>query len=168
MSRWWVFAGKVLASFTWSIAVVVLMALSSVAAGAVVIGTQPLISTAGTTIPSGHSLLLVLASWAVCLAPLLGFTCLSMMVSVLSRNSTVGVMVPVVVGFFMGLYAFLNGQDIIRHNLLTTPFLAWHGLLDDPAFHAPLIRAAAVCAVYSIASLGIAWTVFSRRDVTGG
>ena len=77
-------------------------------------------------------------------------------------------MAPVVVGFFMGLYAFLNGQDIIRHNLLTTPFPAWHGLLDDPAFHAPLIRATAVCAVYSIASLGIAWTVFSRRDVTGG
>ena len=168
VSRSALFWGKVAASFTWSIGIVVVMAASSIAAGPVVIGTQPLTSVSGTTIPLGHAFALVIASWAICLAPFLGFACISLLVSVLSKSSVVGVLIPLVIGFVMQLYAFLNGKDLIRHNLLTTPFLAWHGILHVPAFYAPMWYGFAVSAVYSIVSLALAYWVFNRRDITGG
>lgn len=168
VSRSAIFWGKVAASFTWSIGIIALMAASAIAAGLVMVGTQPLISVSGTTLPVGHALALVIASWAICLAPFLGFACLSLLISVLSRNSVIGVMLPLVIGFVMQLYAFLNGKDLIRHNLLTTPFLAWHGILHVPAFYAPMWYGFVVSAVYGVASLALAYWVFTRRDITGG
>lgn len=168
VSRRAIFWGKVAASFTWSIAIIVLFAASSIVAGVVVIGSQPLVSVSGTLFPTGHALALIAASWAACLLPFLGFACLSLMISVLARNSVIGVMMPLVLGFVMQLYAFLNGKDIIRHNLLTTPFLAWHGLLHVPAFYAPLWHGAIVSLTYGAASLTLAYIVFKRRDITGG
>lgn len=168
VSRRAIFWGKVATSFTWSIAILVVMAVSSIVAGLVVVGTQPLVSVSGTTIPLGDALMLVIASWGICLVPFLGFACISLLVSVLSKSSVLGVMIPLVIGFAMQLYAFLNGKDLIRHNLLTTPFLAWHGILHVPAFYAPMFYGFAVSAVYGIASLAIAYWVFVRRDITGG
>ena len=168
VSRRAIFWGKVAASFTWSIAIITLMAASSIAAGLVVIGSQPLVSVSGTIFSTGHALPLIIASWAVCLAPFLGFACVSLLISVLSRSSVIGVTLPLVIGFVMQLYAFLNGKDLIRHNLLTTPFLAWHGLLHVPAFYTPMWYGFLVSFVYSAASLALAYWVFNRRDITGG
>lgn len=168
VSRRAVFAGKVLAALTYSAAVVVLLAASSVAAGLVVVGRQPVPSLAGTSFPLGHALLLVTAAWASALLPLFGFACLSMLISILSRNSVIGVMLPIVIGFVMQFYAFLNGKDVVRHNLLTTPFMDWHGLFDVPQFTAPLVRGVIVSLAYSAVALAIAYRVFTRRDVTGG
>ncbi len=168
VSRRAVFVGKVLASFTYSIAIVVILAGSGIAAGLVVVGRQPLQSLAGTSLPLGHALGLVAEAWASSLLPFLGFACLSMMISVLSRNSVIGVMLPIVIGFVMQFYAFLNGKDVVRHNLLTTPFMDWHGLFDVPQFTTPLLRGALVSVAYGVLTLAVAYRVFVRRDVTGG
>jgi len=163
-----VFTGKVLASFTYSLAIVALLAGSALAAGLAVVGTQPLQSLAGTSIPPGRGIGLVALAWAIAALPFLGFACLSMLISVLSRNSVIGVLLPIVIGFVMQFYAFLNGKDIVRHNLLTTPFMSWHGLFDDPQYFAPLLRGLAVSLAYGIVCLAVANRVVSRRDVTGG
>jgi ABC-2 type transport system permease protein len=168
VSRTATFWGKVLTAISWSVAIVTLLAVSSTLAGVAIIGHQQLPSASGTLYSPGKAIGLIAASWGSSLLPFLGFACLSVMVSVLAKNSVLGVMLPVVLGFFMQLYAFLNGKDVIRHNLLTTPFLAWHGLLHDTPFYQPLIRGAAVSAVYAAASLLVAYTVFRRRDITGG
>ena len=168
VSRRAVFWGKVAAAFAWSLLVLVLLGVSTTVAGVVVIGAQPLVSLGGTELAPGHALGLVAASWGATLAPFLGFTCLALLISVLSRNSVIGVMLPVVVGFLMQFYAFLNGKDVIRHNLLTTPFHAWHGLLDDPVSYSALTRGTVVSLVYVLVALAIAYRSFVRRDVTGG
>lgn len=163
-----IFTGKVLTSVVYTVAMVALLAISSTVAGVVVIGHNPLLLASGQEVTGSHAIGLIAASWSAEMLPVLGFTALAIMSSVLSRNAVIGVVAPVLVSFLMLLYAFLNGRDMIRHSLLTTPFLAWHGFVHDPAFLDPFYRALAVSGVYIVACLAIAWWSFSRRDVTGG
>ena len=74
------------------------------------------------------------------LPPMLGFTCLAILLSVWSRNPAVGIAAPVVIGMVMQLVGALGGVEAIRPFLLTTPFESWHGLLADPRFTGPLDR----------------------------
>lgn len=163
-----IFWGKVAAACTYAVATVVALTVSSILAGVVYIGHQPINSVNGNTWTFAHALPLVIASWAMAIPPVLGFTCLALLLSIATRSSILGVTIPIVIGFFMQLYAFLNGLDTIRHMLLSTPFLAWHGIFDDPAYYQPLIRSLIVCGVYTGLSLLVGWLLFSRRDVTGG
>lgn len=163
-----VFWGKVLAACTYAVVLLIVLTSSSILAGILYIGSQPIVSVAGNPLTFGHALPLVIGSWAMAIPPVLGFTCLAVLLSIWTRSSILGVMIPIVIGFFMQLYAFLNGFDTIRHLLLSTPFLAWHGLLDDPAYYQPLERSLLVCGVYIALSLGVGWRLFTRRDVTGG
>src|SRR4051812_2652063 len=168
VSRNAVFWGKVLAALTWTVVAVATLAVSALVAGLVVVGTAPIETLGGTMFTKSGSLGAVLASWAICLLPAFGFACLSIGFSVAFRSSVVGVIGAVVVGFVMQLYAFLNGWDFIRHILLSTTFFAWHGVLDRPAYHDPLVRGSIVSLVYIAGTLTAAYAIFRRRDVTGG
>lgn len=59
------FAGKVLAASTFSVALVLVATLSSVVAGLLLTGDQPLVGLGGTVLGSARCLGLVLASWLV-------------------------------------------------------------------------------------------------------
>lgn len=163
-----VFWGKVIAACTYATVIVIALTFSSILAGVIYIGHQPINSINGNPWTFGHALPLVIASWAMAIPPVLGFTCLALLLSIATRSSILGVTIPIVIGFFMQLYAFLNGLDTIRHMLLSTPFLAWHGVFDDPAYYQPLTRSLLVSGAYAGLSLLIGWLLFSRRDVTGG
>jgi len=163
-----VFWGKVLAASTYILVLLAALAASSILAGVVYIGHQGIVSIAGSPLTFGHALPLVIASWALAIPPVLAFTCLALLLSIATRSSILGVTIPIVIGFFMQLYAFLNGLDPVRHVLLSTPFLAWHGVLDDAPYYAPLVRSLLVCGVYIALSLGVGWYLFDKRDVTGG
>ena len=91
-----------------------------------------------------------------------------MMVSILTRSSVLGVIVPVVLGLCMQLYTFLNAWDSVRHALLGFTMSAWRGLLDSPSYAAPLTRGLIVAAVYLLVATAIGFAAFRRRDVTGG
>lgn len=159
-----IFAGKVLAAMTWSFAAVVALAGASIAAG-LFVGRQPLVDLSGRLDPAGKSLLLVAASWASALAPTLGFTSLGVMASVLTRRSVAGIGVPLVAGLAMQLGSLINGADLIRVLLLTTPLGTWHGLWVDPPFRGPLLQGLAVSAVWFAVPIVIASVAFNRRDV---
>jgi len=111
------FAGKVLAAATFSVALVLTAALSSLVAGLLVTGDQPLVGLGGTVLGSGKCLGLVLASWLVSVLPLLAFTSLALLISVLTRNGIAGVLAPVIVGLVMALLALI-GSGSWMHVLL--------------------------------------------------
>jgi ABC-2 type transport system permease protein len=163
-----VFWGKTLAATTFALAVVATLALSCLVAGLVLVGNQPLEGLTGTPIPAGRAAALVLAAWGCALLPLLGFTSIAIMISVLTRNSAIGIVSPIVIGMLMQLYAFLNGVDMIRHVMLSTAFESWHGLFATHPFYQPLLRGSAVSVLYIAVCLGIAHAAFRRRDITGG
>jgi ABC-2 type transport system permease protein len=161
-TRGQVFAGKALAAVTYTILELLLLAASSVAAG-VILGTQPVVGLSGQLVPSGSAFDLVVASWAVQLPPLLGFCALSLFLSIVSRNSPVGIGAPLVFGLVMQLASLVNIPDGLRVVLLSTPFGAWHGLWTDPAFFGPVRQGLVTSAAW--AGLGglAAWLVFRRR-----
>jgi ABC-2 type transport system permease protein len=168
VSRGQVFAAKTLTAVAFNLVVLVLLAASTIASSLLIVGTQPLPGLSGQLIPAGTALPLVAAAWATAIAPMLGFTALALLLSVLTRNPTVGVAMPVVLGFAMQLLSTLGGLDLARRLLLTTGFEAWHGLFTADRFTGPIIQATGVATIWTALCLVIGYLALRRRDITGG
>jgi ABC-2 type transport system permease protein len=162
-----VFAGKVLATATYTIVVVFAMGLVGVAAGSIAWGWHPLTSLSGTEVAPGRGLLLLVATLAIYTMPLAGIAAFGVMLSTTTRNSAASVVGALMWALLMQLLGVLPGTESIRPYLLGTQFEAWHGLLRIPADWAPITRAVWVCALYVAVPLAAAYLVFLRRDVAG-
>jgi ABC-2 type transport system permease protein len=167
-SRGQVFAAKTLTAIVFNLVALLVLAASTIAGSLLIVGTQPLPGLSGQLIPAGTALPLVVAAWASAIPPLAGFTALALLLSLLSRNPTVGVAAPVVLGFAMQLLSTLGGLDLARRLLLTTGFEAWHGLFTAHRFTGPIVQAAAVAAAWTAVCLFISYLALRRRDITGG
>ncbi|GAA2381426.1 ABC transporter permease [Dactylosporangium salmoneum] len=163
-----IFAAKTLTAVLFNLVALLVLAASTIAGSLLIVGTQPLPGLSGQLIPAGTALPLVAAAWATAIPPLLGFTALALLLSVLSRNPTVGVATPVVLGFAMQMLSTLGGLDLARRLLLTTGFEAWHGLFTEHRFTGPITQAGAVAAGWTLVCLLIGYLALRRRDITGG
>jgi ABC-2 type transport system permease protein len=168
VSRSQVFWAKTMTTVGFTIAAMVILAISTITASVLISGTQPLTGLTGQTIPAGTALQLVIESWATSLAPMIGFTALAILLSVKTRNPAAGVAAPVVIGLIMSLLGSLGGIDLLRRFMLTTPMESWHGLLTAHRFYQPLVTGLAVSAGWTVVCLGFAYFSLRRRDITGG
>jgi ABC-2 type transport system permease protein len=164
-SRTEVFAGKVLTALCFSAVAVAALAVSSVAAGLLVIGRQPLIDLSGVLLPPAQALVRVAFAWLSVLPPTFGFTALAVLVSVSTRSSAAGIGLPVIAGLLMQLYAFVDGPEAVRRVLITSAFGAWHGLVTEPRYYGPLVHGTTVSGAYLIVCLVAAHRILRRRDV---
>jgi ABC-2 type transport system permease protein len=163
-----VFWGKLAAAFTFTTLALLVVATSATVAGVVAVGNNPLVDVGGGLRQPSEALGLVAVSWAIVLLPTLAFAAISMMVSIVTRSSVLGVMVPVVLGLIMQAYTFLNAWDTVRHALLNYTMNAWRGVLDAPAYYEPLERNLAIASLYLVIATVVGFAVFRRRDVAGG
>ncbi len=166
-SRRDVFAGKALAAGTLALALIALAALSSILAGLLLTGDQPLVGLSGNLLSSGEAVWLVLASWLLDIPPLLAFTSLAVLFSVATRNGIVGVLGPVLVALVMQLLELVGSGSWVHTLLVASAFNDWHGLLSAPRFYGPLIVGTCVCVVWVAACLGASWLILRRRDFAG-
>jgi ABC-2 type transport system permease protein len=162
-----VFTGKVLATVTYTLVVVLLMGLVGLIAGSIAWGFHPLTSLSGTKVSAGHGLLLLLASLAIYALPLAGIAAFALLLSAITQNSAASVVGALMWALLMQLIGVLPGTESFRAYLLGTQFEAWHGFLRVPADWAPVIRAVWVCALYILLPIFGAYLVFLRRDVAG-
>jgi ABC-2 type transport system permease protein len=162
-----VFAGKVFATATYTLVLVLAMGLIGLVAGSIAWGFHPLTSLSGTKVSAGHGLLLLFASLGVYTLPLAGIAAFGLMLSTVTRNSAASVVGALMWALLMQLIGVLPGTESFRPYLLGTQFEAWHGFLRVPADWAPVIRALWVCALYIGIPLCTAYLVFLRRDVAG-
>lgn len=167
VSRRDVFTGKVLAALTYAFAAVVLLCLSSLAGGLVLVGHQGLVGLSGNTVVSGHAFGLVVLSWVQATPSVLAFATFGVLVSITTRNSLAGVVVPTVVGLVLELLLLVGGLGPVPAYLPNAGFVAWHGLWASPHFLAPSVRAVLAAVVYGALCLFLAWRRFRRRDVSG-
>ncbi len=167
-SRSQLFLAKTLTALSFAVGVLVILAASTIISSVVFVGHQDLTGLTGQVIGSGTAARLVVSSWALALAPLVGFTCLAIVLSVRSRNPAVGIAAPVVIGMVMQLVGSLGSIEALRPFLLTTPFETWHGLFAQDRFYGPLAVGLATCAIWSAITLTIAFVTLRRRDITGG
>ena len=168
VTRGAVFSGKVLAALSWTVLLVLAIGASSLAAGLACVGAQDFVSIGGTSVPPGAALGDVAIGWISVLPGVVAFASIALCVSILTRNSVLGVVVPVVVGLVGQMYMFLDAWDTVRHLMLNWTMIAWRGLLDDPSYATPLERALLVTAVYTAIFLAAGYLVFRRRDIQEG
>jgi ABC-2 type transport system permease protein len=166
-SRAELFAGKLLTALSFSLLAVVLLAVSSVAAGLIVVGPAPFVDLTGALVAPADAFTRVTLAWATVLPPALGFTALAVLVSVATRSSAAGIGLPVLIGLAMQLYAFIDGPEAIRRSLLTDAFGSWHGLLSVPTYYTPLGYGLVVSVVYFVVCAAIAYRLLRRRDIGG-
>ena len=164
-SRAEVFAGKTLTALGFSFFAVATLAVSSVVAGILLIGHQPLVDLSGALLPPARALARVALAWASVLPPAFGFTAVAVLLSVATRSSAAGIGMPAVVGFAMQLYSYVNGPEAIRRLLLTSAFGAWHGLLSERPYYRPLIDGTMTSGIYCVVCLSLAYRLLRRRDV---
>ncbi len=160
-----IFAGKVVAGLTFSLVAACVLAVSSTAAGLLVIGRQPLVGLSGTLLPPGSLLGLTASAWLSILPPVFAFTMLAMLLSAATRSSAAGMGLPVVLAFVMQLSSYVNGPSLIQRVLLTPPFVAWHGLFTEPRYYGPLLEGTATSGAYFVGCLAAAYLLLRRREV---
>jgi ABC-2 type transport system permease protein len=162
-----IFAAKVLATATYTLALVFLMGFVGVLAGSIAWGFNPLTSLSGTQVSAGHGFVLLVGSLGLYSLPLAGIAAFGLLLSTITRNSAASVVGALMWALFMQLLGVLPGTESIRPYLLGTQFEAWHGFLRVPADWVPVDRALWVCALYIGIPLIAAYLVFLRRDVAG-
>jgi ABC-type multidrug transport system ATPase subunit/ABC-type transport system involved in multi-copper enzyme maturation permease subunit len=160
-----ILAGKLVTAMAFSLVAATLLAASSVAAGILLVGREPLIGLSGTLLPPGRCLSLVALAWASVLPPVLAFTALATLLSAATRSSAAGLGLPVLIGLVMQLYSFVEGPYAIRSVLLTSAFSGWHGLFAEPRFHGPLVQGTAMSVVYLAVCVVVACVLLSRREM---
>jgi ABC-2 type transport system permease protein len=162
-----IYAGKVLATLTYTAVVVFAMGTVGLVAASLAWGFKPLTSLSGTTVSAAHGLALLAASLAVYLLPMGGIAAFGLLLSTVTRNSAASVVGTLMWALLMQLLGVLPGTEPIRPYLLGTQFEAWHGFLRTPADWTPVVRALWVCALYLSVPLFAGYLVFLRRDVAG-
>jgi ABC-2 type transport system permease protein len=168
VERWHVFAGKVLAALTYTAAVLFGYVGIALVAGGLIWGFDPLTTLSGTQIGAGRALLLTAAGTLAYLLPMAAIAAIGILLSTLTRNSAAAVVGTLMVSIFVQIIGSISALDALDPYLLSTQFNAWQGILREPTDWDPIIRSAWVCALYALPALGWAFTVFLRRDVTGG
>jgi ABC-2 type transport system permease protein len=163
-SRGQLFAGKVLAALTFAVALMVLLTVTDLVAG-LVAGAQPVVGLGGQLVPASHATVLVVLSYVSDLPPLLGFTALALMLSVISRNSVVGIGGPIVITLVLQVVTLVSLPAWAQMALISTPFQAWHGFWAQPAFYGEFLRGLVTSAVWFVICGVVSWLVFRRRTI---
>jgi ABC-2 type transport system permease protein len=166
-SRGEIFAGKILASISYTLVIVFAMGLVGAVAGSLAWGFHPLTSLSGTQVSAAHGVALLTGSLALYVLPLAGIAGFAVLLSTITRNSAAAVVGALMWALLMQLLGVLPGTEAIRPYLLGTQFEAWHGFLRVPVDWSPVIRAVWICALYIALPLAAAYVVFLRRDVAG-
>jgi ABC-2 type transport system permease protein len=168
VNRGQVFAAKTLAAITYATLAVFLSAAVATVAGIASWGFLSVRTFSGTVVSAPEALLLVFASNAIYLIPLLTVAAIGVLLSTTTRNSAAAVVGTIGVVILLFIVAQIPGLEGIKPYLLTEQFENWHGLLRTPTDWAPIAHSAWVCALYGVPALIAGYLVFLRRDVAGG
>ncbi len=161
-----IFLAKALASLTVVLALVVGLAVSSIAGGLAAVGNRPLVGLDGHVLTPGHAGVSVLLAWLTILTPALTFSAIGLLGSVLFGRSPMGLLTPVMLAFALALAQLLPLPVLVRIALPSWSFLAWHGLFTDPAQTGPVVAGVVVDLVWALLAAALAYVVFMRRDFT--
>lgn len=164
-SRAQIMAGKLLAAATFSVVVTLLVGFMTTVVGLIGIGHQPLVGLSGSLLSPHAALQATIGSWLSEVAPVLAITGIAMLSSVLSRNSWVGVLVPVILVGCLNLGSLVSAIDPIRPFLPTTGLEAWHGLVRGDVYTNQIWTSVIVSLVWIVLCFGAAVLIFLRRDV---
>ena len=106
-----IFAGKALATLTYTVAAVLAMGVVGLVAGSIAWGFHPLTSLSGPKVSAGHSFVLLAASLGIYVLPLAGVAAFGLMLSTVTRNSAAAVVGTLMWALLMQLLGVLPGTE---------------------------------------------------------
>jgi ABC-2 type transport system permease protein len=168
VERWHVFAGKVLATLTYTLLALALYVGIGIVVGGLVYGFDPLTTLSGTTVGPGRALFLTAAGTVSYAMPLAAMASVALLLSILTRNSAAAVVGTLMFSIALQILGSIRALNFLDPYLLSEQFNGWQGFLREPIDWAPVIRAAWVSALYAVPASVWGLTIFLRRDVTGG
>ena len=161
------FIGKLLAAMTYALGLVALTAAASLLAGVALVGDQPLVALGGQLLSTGHMWLLVVASWALIVLPVMAYISIAVLFSVATRSGVAGVLGPFLVALATQLLALI-GRGVWAHMILIgSAFDAWHGLFAGRPYYGPMVVLSAVSLIWIIVCTTASWLILERRDFVG-
>src|SRR5947209_18294801 len=86
--------------------------------------------------------------------------------SVAFGRSPMGLVMPALLALLLQIAQLLPLPVVVRVALPSYAFIAWHGLLTDPAQTGPLAIGVAVSLALAVAASALAYLLFMRRDFT--
>ncbi|RSM78141.1 ABC transporter permease [Kibdelosporangium aridum] len=161
-----IFVAKTLASLSIILLLVAGLAVSSTAAGVLVVGNNPLIGLDGHLLAPSDAAGQVLLAWIFVIAPTLTLAAIGLLGSVAFGRSPMGLLLPVLVALAMQLAQMLPLPVAVRLALPSYAFIAWSGLFTNPAQLGPLLIGIAVSLVWAVVATVLAYLLFLRRDFT--
>jgi ABC-2 type transport system permease protein len=160
-----ILAAKALALFTYVVTALLVFAITGIVAGTIAWGFHPLANISGTRISGAHALWLTFSAIAVYAVPTIAIACFALLLSVLTRQSVVGVVGTIFYVLALQGLAALPAIKGVRPYILVTQLHAWHGPFETPTNWALIWHAVWVSILYAAPPLIAAWIVFRRRDV---
>jgi ABC-2 type transport system permease protein len=131
------------------------------------VGVNPVIDLSGNRVSALHAFGLSVAAIAVFSVPLLSVASFGIFLSAVTRSSAAAIVGTLVYELVQEAIVGLVHWQPLHHYMLSAQFDAWHGVFQSPVFWPPVIRALWVCLLFAAVPLGLAFAVFSRRDVAG-
>jgi ABC-2 type transport system permease protein len=167
LTRTQILAGKTLASFTYTVALLVALLSAGLVSGVIAWGFNPVVDLSHVPVAAGRAFGLTFAAMAVFAIPLLGVAAFALFLSAATRNSAASIVGTLVYALAQEALGGLVHLSFFRHYLLSSQFDGWHGLFQTPTHWTPVVRAVWVSALFAAVPLATAFAIFRRRDVAG-
>jgi ABC-2 type transport system permease protein len=167
LRRGQILTGKVLASFTYVVALLLALLATGLVGGTIAWGFNPVVDLSGHRVAAAHALGLAFAALAVFAVPLLAIASFGIFLSAVTRNSAAAIVGTLVYELVQEAIVGLVHWQPLHHYMLSAQFDAWHGVFQSPVYWTPVVRELWVSALFAAVPLAIAFAVFVRRDVAG-
>ena len=163
-----IFTGKLVAALGVSFAAVIVLALSSLAAGTLVVGAQPIVGLSGVLLSSPDASARIGLAWLSVLPPVLALTAVAIAVSIVTRNGAAGVGVPVLAALGHAA-ARAHRRPGAPAPAARSPPRSARGTACSRIrrFFGPLFDAMLVSAGYAAVAVFVAHRTFRRREIGG-
>ena len=109
VERQQIFAGKTLATFTYAVAAIAVTGVVALVAGILASGFNSIVSLSGTRVSATEGLVLVGASLAVYLIPIVAIACVGLLFSTVFRNSAAAIVGTLMFSLLVQLIGILPG-----------------------------------------------------------
>ena len=162
-----ILGGKVLATFTYVVALLLALLASAVIGGSIAWGFNPLVNLSHVHLSAGRAFGLTIAALGVFALPLFAIGAFGIFLSTITRNSAAAIVGTLVYALTMEAIVGLVHVSWLDHYMLSAQFDSWHGLFQSPIYWTPIVRALWDSALFAAVPLALAFAFFRRADVVG-
>ena len=159
--------GKILATYTYVLALLAAMLATGLIGGIAVWGFHPIVNIALLPVSAWHTFFLTIAAFALFAIPLCAIASFGVFLSAVTRNSAGAIVGTLVFELLQEAIGGLVHVPWLQHHLLSHQFDAWQALFQAHTQWSVIVRALWVSALFAAVPLAVAYRVFGRRDVTG-